>query len=97
MKVRFCLLNILRLSLFLVFITSYQNSEALNNRFRFQNVYGIVENLKLHTWAKFRNEITFRLRVISERIFDILVRNVWSGHLGAPLRGTNMEAKTSKS
>ena len=34
-------------------LTSYQNSEALNNRFGFQNVYGIVENSKLHIWAKF--------------------------------------------
>ena len=35
-----------------VFTYSYQNSEALNNRFWVQNVYGIVENLKLHVWAK---------------------------------------------
>ena len=34
-------------------LTTYQNSEALNNRFGFQNVYGIVENSKLHIWAKF--------------------------------------------
>lgn len=29
-------------------LTSYQNSRALKNRFQFQNVYGIVESLKLH-------------------------------------------------
>ena len=34
-------------------LTSYQNSEAVNNRFRFQNVCGIVKDLKLHFWAKF--------------------------------------------
>ena len=52
-------------------LTSYQNSEALNNRFGFQNVYGIVENSKLHIWAKFWSERTFRLRVIGTRVSDI--------------------------
>ena len=33
-------------------LTSYQNSEALKNRFRFQNIHGIVESLKLHIWTK---------------------------------------------
>ena len=32
---------------------SYQNSETLKNRFQFQNVYGNVQSLKLHIWAKF--------------------------------------------
>ena len=52
-------------------LTSYQNSEAWNNRFGFQNVYGIVKNSKLHIWAKFWSERTFRLRVIGTRVSDI--------------------------
>ena len=91
----FCVLNTVLNSWFS--LTSYQNSEVLNNGFRFENVYGIVENLKLHIWANFWSARTFRLRVIGERVLDILVRNVWRANLGAPLRGTNMAAKTSKS
>ena len=34
-------------------LTSYQNSEAVNNRFRFLNVCEIVKGVKLHIWAKF--------------------------------------------
>ena len=45
----------------------YQNSEALNNNIRFQNVHGIVESLKLQNYTSFRvklwNARAFRSRV----------------------------------
>ena len=47
-------------------LTSYQNLEAVNNRFRFQNVCGIVKGLKLHFWAKFGSPKAFCSRVIGK-------------------------------
>ena len=52
-------------------LTSYQNSQAVNNRFRFQNVCGIVKGLKLQFWANFLSPKTFCSRVIGKLVLEI--------------------------
>ena len=80
-------LNSVTVSYWWFSLTSYQNSEAVNNRFRFQNVRGIVKGLKLHFWAKFWSPKAFCSRVIGKWVLDIFSKKCMERPSWCPFEG----------